>query len=718
MKLNYLKYSILNNIFIIACSLILLLLSLNYYVVTIIYILFNLYIYKKDKNLFLISIILSIIVLLIFLILKYYQNYLINNFDGTIRGKIISIENTQYYQKIIIKYKYYKVVIKDYDFFSCELGDSITVNGNKSNIDLNHIPNGFNYNKYFYNNLYLLEVKASNITINKHQFSIYVFNKIINDYLCKYFNGQSLVVLKGFILGDTSLFSSSLTNNLTVNGIIHLFAISGSHIILIISFLDYILKKYKKKNKIMNIILFFYLVITKFSISISRAIGTYYLSQFFKYKKINISSLDNSCIIFILFIIMNPYLMYNLGFVLSFMSAFLIILISSYLQKVSNIKSMLIITIIINIFTFPLTINMNNEFNLLCPLINVIMILLVEGIIIPFSFLVFIFPIFSIIYDNLILGFIELNSIIVKTSYNLNCVITIRTISDVVLLLYYGLLILLIINYSNKKIFKLLIIFFVFYTIIILPGYLSNENKIVFLDLYNGEATFIKYKKEIILIDTGEGYNNELSSYLKSEGITKIDYLFITHNHNDHNGEAINIINNFKVENVIVSEFDNSSISNMKKTIKIKKGITINTKHLQFECLSPSHQDSNENNNSLVLYTEIEGVSFLFTGDIEEEVEKNLNIIYNIDILKVAHHGSNTSSSVSFLKKINPKYCIIMSGRKNIFSFPSNEIINRLQSFNTKVYCTKDCYTITLKIKNKKCIFDTLKGNIKMSINN
>ena len=129
---------------------------------------------------------------------------------------------------------------------------------------------------------------------------------------------------------------------------------------------------------------------------------------------------------------------------------------------------------------------------------------------------------------------------------------------------------------------------------------------------------------------------------------------------------------------------------------------------IKINILFPYCHSDNENNNSLVLYFTIENINFLFTGDIEEDIEKEFDNL-NVDVLKISHHGSETSTSMNFLNKVKPKYSIIMSGRNNKYEFPSNDVIKRLQSINSIVYCTKDCYTITLKIKNQKCIFKPLK---------
>ena len=139
--------------------------------------------------------------------------------------------------------------------------------------------------------------------------------------------------------------------------------------------------------------------------------------------------------------------------------------------------------------------------------------------------------------------------------------------------------------------------------------------------------------------------------------------------------------------------------------ILASNGDVIKTKYLEFRVLNPETYNSNENNNSLVLYTKIKNKTFLFLGDIEAECEAKLPINEKIDVVKVAHHGSNTSTSIHLLNKIRPQYAIIMNGRKEVYSFPSDEVIKRLLDKNVKTYTTKRSYTIILKLKNDKLMF-------------
>lgn len=706
--MKYVYHNILNNLFIIAFLLTCLLVSINYNIFFIVVIIFLIYIYLNDKTLFIISFIITIIVLLLYIIIYKYQMYLINNFEDYITGKIINIEQKQYYQKITLKYKIFKIIVRDYNFNNLELGMVIKVEGINLDIDCNHVFNGFNYNKYFYNNLYLYEIKSSSIKILKKQFSIYIFNDLVNNYLVNNFTDQSLVILKGFILGDTSGFSSSLNNELKINGIVHLFAISGLHVSLLISLLEKGLNNLKFKNYIINIVLIIYMIITRFAISILRSVLTYFLKLFFKNKNIIVSSINITSLIFILFVLTNPFIMYNNGFVLSFMATFIIILIPDSIKNKSKIKSILYITSIINIFTLPILINMNNEYNIISPIINVFMILLVESIILPFSFIIIFIPILGLIYSYVINSFLFINELFTNISIKLNCILIVKDISIFIIIIYYVLLIgIVVIN--KKKIKKILsIIFILFFILFILNiNYYINPH-ITFLDLYKGESTLIEYKDETIIIDTGEGIDNELTTILKSKGIKKIDYLILTHDHSDHNGEAGQLINNFKVTNIVLSEYDNSVFSKMNNSIILKQKEVLKTKYFIFECIAPIKEDDNVNNRSLVLYAYINNITILFTGDMEYDLESEVNF-KKIDILKVGHHGSFTSTSEKLLDQTNPKYAIIMCGRSNSFSFPSNYIVNRIKQRNIVLYNTKVNYSIELIIKKNKCIFNTIK---------
>ena len=186
------------------------------------------------------------------------------------------------------------------------------------------------------------------------------------------------------------------------------------------------------------------------------------------------------------------------------------------------------------------------------------------------------------------------------------------------------------------------------------------------------------------------------------------------HGDYDHMGEAINLVNNFKVENVIFNcgEFNNLEKEFIKVLDKKKipyysciKELNIDNNKLYF---LNNVDYGNENDNSSVVYTEFNNYKFLFMGDAGVEVEEDLIEKYNlnnIDVLKVGHHGSKTSSSQEFISEINPTYSVISVGKNNRYGHPNKEVLDNLK--DSKVYRTDIDGSIMFKIKNNKLRIDT-----------
>ena len=193
-----------------------------------------------------------------------------------------------------------------------------------------------------------------------------------------------------------------------------------------------------------------------------------------------------------------------------------------------------------------------------------------------------------------------------------------------------------------------------------------------------------------------------------------MDYLISTHGDADHMGEAINLVENFKVEKVIFNcgEYNNLEKELIKVLDKKKipyysciKELNINNNKLYF--LQTKLYD-NENDNSNVIYTKIDGYKFMFMGDAGIEKEKDILEKYNIsniDVLKVGHHGSKTSSGKSFINEIKPNYSIISVGKNNRYGHPNKEVLNTLE--DSKIYRTDQDGSIMFKVKNNKLKIET-----------
>ena len=196
------------------------------------------------------------------------------------------------------------------------------------------------------------------------------------------------------------------------------------------------------------------------------------------------------------------------------------------------------------------------------------------------------------------------------------------------------------------------------------------------------------------------------------------------HGDYDHMGEAINLVNNFKVEKVIFNcgpynDLEQELIKVLdKKNIKYYsciKELNIDSNKLYF--LQTKEYD-NENDNSNVIYTELDGYKFMFMGDASITTEKEILDKYNlpdIDVLKVGHHGSKTSSGKEFINEINPKYSVISVGKKNHYGHPNKEVLDNLQS--SKIYRTDIDGSIMFKIKNNKLKIETCSPKKRVDMN-
>ncbi len=248
---------------------------------------------------------------------------------------------------------------------------------------------------------------------------------------------------------------------------------------------------------------------------------------------------------------------------------------------------------------------------------------------------------------------------------------------------------------------------FMIYNIITKVDEKENNSNILgnlivhYIDVGQGDATFIELpNKETMLIDTGEkSEGKKVTKYINELGYNKIDYVIGTHPHSDHIGSLEEVINTFDIGDIYMPKVVSNSnvykdllmtIKNKDKIVKkaFKDVSIIEEEELNISFLSPTKEEySNLNNYSAVLKIVYQDTCFLFMGDAETEVEKELDSI-NCDVLKVGHHGSYTSSSLDFVKSTSPKYAIISVGKDNKYGHPDKSILKRYLDNNTEIYRT------------------------------
>lgn len=663
----------------------------------------------------------------------YKVNYIHLRDDTTFKLKIIDykIDGNQLsldFDSDVIG-KYYFESLKEKESFNktFSLGDTLSLKGTLEIPKNNTIPNTFNYKEY-------LKYKKINYILKIDSFKVYSSNKNIflkiKNYLYKrIYNIKYNDYLYAFILGKSSYLDEEEYENYKINGVTHLFALSGLHVSIFSLILLNIMKRLKLKEKLSFIItslfLLFFSFVASYTPSILRAVIFFILSSINKIYYFHIKPINILYLTFIILVVINPFYIFNTGFILSFTITFFILLFNEYNSVKSGLKSILIISLLSFFSSLPIIINMSYEINIISSINNIFFIPFVTNIVFPVSIISVIFPKISYVL-NILTTFMEYVSNV--SSNIVNITIYFPYFNKISIVFYY-LFLILFIKLKKKK--YLFLILFILLFLKIKPMF--NRNTILyFLDVGQGDSLLIRTKNnKSIMVDTGgkltykkekwelknrnfDIEKNTIIPFIKSIGINKIDYLFLTHGDYDHMGETINLVNNFKVEKVIFNcgkfnQLEQALIKVLdKKKIKYYsciKELNIDNNKLYF--LQTKEYD-NENDNSSVIYTELNGYKFMFMGDAGIEKEKDILEKYNIsniDVLKVGHHGSKTSSSKIFIDEIEPKYSIISVGKNNRYGHPNKEVLNILDE--SKIYRTDQDGSIMFKIKNDKLEIET-----------
>lgn len=607
-----------------------------------------------------------------------------------------------------------------------KFGDTLSLKGNLAIPKNNTIPNLFNYKNYLNNQgiFYILNIEQIKIENNSKN----IFYKLKNLAYKRTNKIKYNEYIYTYILGKNNVLDAETLNNFRINGISHLFALSGLHVSIFSLLLLNIFKKIKLNTKVsyflVSCFLCFFSFISGFSPSILRATIFFILLSINKLYKLNIQTVNLLYLTFSILTLYNQFLIYNLSFILSFTTTYYIIITSNTLSG-NYILTLLKVSTISFISTIGLSVYFFGFINPIGVILNLIFVPLVSYIIFPLTIIVYLIPKLSVILHISAIFMETLSNFLI----NFKAILYFPRINLIEVLVYYTLWTLSI-KMKKKLIILTLICLLIFWSI---KPKLNTNIEIYFLDVGQGDSTLLvtPRRKTAILIDTGGKTNykeeewkkrrntyslaeDSLIPFMRSIGINKLNYLILTHGDYDHMGEAINLINNFKVEKVIFNCGPYNDLE--KKLIKVLETKQIehyncikelNIKNNMLHFLNTKEYD-NENDNSSVIYTELNNYKFLLMGDASSLTEKEILNKYNlpnIDLLKVGHHGSKTSSSKTFINKTNPKYSIISVGKNNRYGHPNKEVLENLK--NTNIIRTDINGSIAFKINKTKLKIET-----------
>lgn len=599
----------------------------------------------------------------------------------------------------------------EYKFFKkkVNIGSSVIVKGKLVSPKNNTVPYLFNYKKYLYNKRVYYTLKIDNIKILKENSNPFI--KLKNRVIKHVNSYKDSTYLYAFILGKTELISDEVLTSYRENGISHLFALSGLHVSIFSSILLFILKKLRFKEILNYVLIFIFLLlfsfITGFSPSILRATLLFFLLGINKVFYLNIRTLDILYLVFIILVIINPFIIYNLSFILSFTAAFFLIFSSDLLKGKNYFISLFKVSLLSYFASLPLSIYYFGYTNLLGTILNLVFVPLVSFVVFPLTLLTFIISKFYSIL-NITTNLLESLSLLFN---KFKIIIYFPRINLIFVFIYLSIL-MLYIKFKKKICLYLIIVLLIFFKI---RPYMDNNTYIYYIDVGQGDSILVvtPHINKTILIDTGgivsfnENYKsniikNKTIPFFRRIGINKVDYLFLTHGDYDHAGEANELLSNFCVKKVFINKGNINNIEkkiNNKEVLRLKNFVIDNIKVNSLN----NNVFNNENDDSTILLFNIYDYKFLFMGDASIKTEEyllNNYILPNVDILKVGHHGSYTSTSTDFINVIKPKYSVISVGENNMYKHPNKSVLDILD--NTKLFRTDVDGTIEVKISKKR----------------
>lgn len=649
--------------------------------------------------------------------LNFYENKINAIEDNTfiravavITQKAHKKNSTDYYIKtknINGKTMSLSLLYKDYKNLDLEVGDEIKISGKFSKILSNGNPYMFNYKNYLLKDGITgrIKVKLDPQVVDKSSSFLLNMRRWVIDRIeyksDKYINNENNANIIKSIFTGQNVNIDSYNDLIRDLGISHVFAVSGLHIMIIYGIFLFLAKIFSINRKIMAFLALLFIGLYGYVIgwpaSIQRAFIMLFMVEISNYFKIDWYNINNLFISAIVILLINPFHLFDLGFILSYLATFSIIYIYPKISYRYKLSSLIILPLLINLIILPLQARYFNKISLGFLLGN-ILILPLFTLVIELSFIFLILTnSLSFLISFLLNPLMDILNYLIRGASNFIVrPIEIMSFDIFTILLFYGLLCSIyyyhrirLLSYYDKK-----IIFSMTAMTIVVILFLSTFNPILslnFIDIGQGDSILVRKNNEAYLVDTGGSYKDDdtsgenLMTYLQKIGVREISYVFLSHFDEDHSKNLINI--NQKYKPLVFSRIGGDKILKDKyginnKYVGLENGDKINIFGSSIEVYDRD-KAFDENDKSLVYNIDINGLKILVTGDISSDYERYLidNSEIKTNILKVAHHGSKTSTSKQFLDFLSPKLAVISVG-ENTYGHPDKEVISRIFSRN------------------------------------
>ncbi|ACO29896.1 DNA internalization-related competence protein ComEC/Rec2 [Bacillus cereus 03BB102] len=616
---------------------------------------------------------------------------------------------------------------------------------------------GFNYRDYLYKQNIHFILEATYISeCRKTSLSLVQWILLLRQQailgVTEMFPEQSGAFMNALLFGDRQQMTFEVEEQYQQFGLVHLLAISGSHIVLLMVIVYFILLRSGVTREIATVCLIFfipiYMILAGASPSVIRASITGVLMLIAFMCSIRLSSLDALSITAICMLIFDPYLVFNIGFQFSFVGSFALLLSAPLLLESGNgvIRNSIYISLISQLVSTPILLYHFGYYSPYSIFLNILYVPFLSLIVLPCSIIILIclpiIPFLAKSFANVLSIGLNLSNDFLSYCESLPFTRLNFGQTPILLVALYCVSIISVLMVWERRISKGMVFIFAGIFLFISTGhyvypYFRESGSVTFLDVGQGDAILIRlpYDQEIYLIDTGGTIrlnkeewqrkkhefsvgNDILIPYLQKEGIKKIDKLIVTHGDADHIGAAQELLSNITVKEVVFGRKEQEAILEkavkkqaLEKEVKISEvgeGESWRVNEAEFFVLAPTGKERSENNASIVLWAKLGGITWLFTGDLEEEGEKGLVATYpdlRADVLKVAHHGSNTSSITPFLSAVQPNIAIISVGERNRYGHPHKEVIERFEKMGIEIWRTDKQGAISYVFKEERGTF-------------
>ena len=575
------------------------------------------------------------------------------------------------------KFERYYVYSKGNDF---EIGDQLVIEGGVKEIKQNTFESQFNFKSYLFNRGVGKELVVKKAVINRR--SALKLNQFKKKFLAHY-DENTATLISAFLFNDKD-YSSDLVKRADSNNVLFLFSLSGVYLHALFAIANYLLllRFTKKTSRILTFTIFIPFAIFSFTkIGTLRVFGLYILktiNEFFLKRKR--SHVELVSLLALIFLTIDYHLVYQEAFYIGFLLSIIAPVALSALKFLKKWKQKVASTLLFYGFTFPLRVRSSY----LCPLTFVEMLMFI-----PLNFLFLVSSMLSVVIPiykpTILIG--KAIIWVLEGMDAINLRIPFGNWGGAFIYLYLTVFLLLVFYLESVRIkhAKIAIACLaVMITISVVPLQEPISNCVYFVNVGQGDSIIIKNKIYTVMIDTG-GYKSfdmaeeTLIPFMNKKKITHIDALILSHDDFDHAGAKDSLIEKFKVYEVLTEP----------------EQFPYQIGDLKFENLNDFGFEE-ENDKSLVLSLNFIGKKFLFTGDASVNTEEKMIEKYDVDcdILKVGHHGSNTSTSEKFLKLATPEEAVISCGEKNYYGHPQQEIVDRLKKYNVKIRRTDQEGTI------------------------